>query len=257
MKILLTNDDSHDSPLFLLAIELLKNYGELRIVVPAEEQSWKGKSMTRYGKLAVDKILLDGTQAYSITGTPADCANIGIHNLWPDKPDILVSGINLGINTGLGFLLASGTVGASLEANIVGLPGIAISQQISIEDHKLWDKERRFTDETMHKVREVISDTLPKIWQHCVVDNPQPRATWSVNIPLDPVEGGAQICETRLGETYYGQCYTQTGQQFHHNLQPFPSDQSEDTDEVVVRGGNVSASVVDLRLLGQRPINPN
>ena len=49
MRILLTNDDSHDSPLFLLAIKVLEGLGDLTIVVPAQEHSWKGKSMTRFG----------------------------------------------------------------------------------------------------------------------------------------------------------------------------------------------------------------
>ena len=56
MRILLTNDDSHDSPLFLLAIRILRGLGDLTVVVPAQEQSWKGKSMTRFGELYVDRI---------------------------------------------------------------------------------------------------------------------------------------------------------------------------------------------------------
>ena len=62
-RILLTNDDSHDSPLFLLAIRSLAQFGELEIVVPATEQSWKGKSMTRYGALYAERIDLHGTPA--------------------------------------------------------------------------------------------------------------------------------------------------------------------------------------------------
>ena len=251
MKILLTNDDSHDSPLFLMAIELLGEYGELRIVVPAEEQSWKGKSMTRYGNLYMDEIRLHDRQAYSITGTPADCANIGIHNLWPDKPDVVVSGINLGINTGIGFLLASGTVGACLEANIAGLPGLAISQQISIEDHKQWDQERRFSDETLTHLRQVISTSLPHIWDHCITNQPQAGKTWSVNLPRKLQSSQPNIVRTRLGHTYYGQAFSQQGQQFHHDLQPFSSDPAIDTDEKVVRNGNISASLIDLQVLGQ------
>ena len=140
MHILLTNDDSHDSPLFLIAIELLKQYGELTIVVPAEEQR---RGLVARG-LYVDKIDLHGTPAYSVTGTPADCVNLALYNLMEAKPDIVVSGVNLGFNTGLGFLLASGTVGACLEANIAGLPGLALSQEISFEDHREWDASRSF-----------------------------------------------------------------------------------------------------------------
>ena len=81
MRILLTNDDSHDSPLFLMIIQMLQELGELTIVVPAQEQSWKGKSMTRFGELYVDRIDLHGTAAWSVSGTPADCVNLAIAKL--------------------------------------------------------------------------------------------------------------------------------------------------------------------------------
>ena len=68
MRILLTNDDSHDSPLFLLAIEILRDLGDLTVVVPATEQSWKGKSMTRFGELYVDRVEPHGASAWSVSG---------------------------------------------------------------------------------------------------------------------------------------------------------------------------------------------
>ena len=125
-KILLTNDDSHDSPLFHFAIDELQKLGDLTISVPATEQSWKGKAMTRFGNVYVEEISIHGTGAWSITGTPADCVNIAIYNLMETPPDVVVSGTNIGKNTGLSFMWSSGTVGACLEANIAGLPALAL-----------------------------------------------------------------------------------------------------------------------------------
>ena len=250
MHILLTNDDSHDSPLFLIAIELLKQYGELTIVVPAEEQSWQGKSMTRYGPLYVDKIDLHGTPAYSVTGTPADCVNLALYNLMETKPDIVVSGVNLGFNTGLGFLLASGTVGACLEANIAGLPGLALSQEISFEDHREWDASRSFGDAAVAEMRDILEQALPKIWQELVLDQGPHRTTWSVNLPRHLQK--AELVHTRLGQTYYGQAFAQRGDQYHHRLARFEIDQDADTDLVVVRQGLISAAHIDVSILGQQ-----
>ena len=147
-RILLTNDDSHDSPLFHFAIEALRKLGELHIAVPATEQSWKGKSMTRYGPLYAEKIAIHDYPAWSVTGTPADCVNLALYNLLDERPDIVVSGINIGKNVGLGFVFASGTVGACLEANIAGLPALALSQELTREDFQHWDQNRAFREAT-------------------------------------------------------------------------------------------------------------
>jgi len=249
MQILLTNDDSHDSPLFLIAIELLKAYGDLTIVVPAEEQSWQGKSMTRYGPLYVDKIDLHGTPAFSVTGTPADCVNLAIYNLMDAKPDIVVSGVNLGYNTGLGFLLASGTLGACFEANIAGLPGLALSQEISFEDHRAWDETRSFTAAAVDEMRDILAQSLPMIWQQLVLEQPAHRNTWSVNLPRHLRR--PEVVHTRLGRTYYQQAFARKGDQYHHQLARFAIDDDPDTDFVVVREGRISAALIDLSILGQ------
>ena len=248
MRILLTNDDSHDSPLFLLAIQVLKDLGELTIVVPGQEQSWKGKSMTRFGELYVDRIDLHGTPAWSVSGTPADCVNIGIYNLMDEPPDIVVSGINIGINTGLGFFMASGTLGACFEANIARIPAIALSQAMNFEDHRNWYTERRFSEEALERMTGSVSRVFPKIWQDYALQTDSP-ITWSFNLPDHT--GDLQIIRTRLGQTYYQQCYSQRGDQYYHDLQRFPIDESPDSDQAVVFGGHVSVTRIDLAEIGQ------
>ena len=248
MRILLTNDDSHDSPLFLLAIQVLKDLGELTIVVPGQEQSWKGKSMTRFGELYVDRIDLHGTPAWSVSGTPADCVNIGIYNLMDEPPDIVVSGINIGINTGLGFFMASGTLGACFEANIARIPAIALSQAMNFEDHRNWYTERRFSEEALERMTGSVSRVFPKIWQDYALKTDSP-ITWSFNLPDHT--GDLQIIRTRLGQTYYQQCYSQRGDQYYHDLQRFPIDESPDSDQAVVFGGHVSVTRIDLAEIGQ------
>ena len=250
MRILLTNDDSHDSPLFLLAIRILAGLGELTIVVPSREQSWKGKSMTRFSELYVDRIDLHGTPAWSVSGTPADCVNLAIYNLMEEKPDIVVSGINIGINTGLGFFLASGTLGACFEANIARIPAIALSQALSREDHRIWNSERTFSAEALQRMSYATETLLPKIWKDYVLSLKEP-ITWSFNIPDHYTN--LEIVRTRLGRTFYGSCFSRRGDQFYHDLQKFHIDPAPDTDQAVVFAGHVSATRIDLEEIGQHP----
>ena len=84
--ILITNDDSVDSPLLAILIEALKFKNDLLVVAPAEEQSWKGKSMTRRGLIGKKEILIGDTSCWAVNGTPADCAKIGLHNIAKKKP---------------------------------------------------------------------------------------------------------------------------------------------------------------------------
>jgi 5'-nucleotidase len=248
MRILLTNDDSHDSPLFLMAIELLDPLGEVTVVVPAREQSWKGKSMTRFGELYVDRIDLHGTMAWSVSGTPADCVNLAIYNLMDEPPDVVVSGINIGLNTGLGFFMASGTLGACFEANIAGVPGIALSQAMSYSDHKAWYSERAFPAESLDRMKTTTREVLPAVWADYVQALDRP-VTWNFNIP-DPC-ASPEIIRTRLGRTYYGQCFSARGDQYFHNLQKFEIDAAPDSDQAVVSSGKVSATLIDLSEIGQ------
>ena len=205
--------------------------------------------MTRYGPLYVDRIDLHGTPAFSVTGTPADCVNLAVYSLMEVKPDLVVSGVNLGLNTGLGFLLASGTLGACFEANIAGIPGLALSQEISFDDHEQWGAQRSFQDDTVAEMRDVLERSLPDIWQQLVVNQPRNATTWSVNLPRYLQSSG--VVQTRLGNTFYQRCFSRRGDQYHHQLARFQMDEEEDTDWAVLKTGRVSAAHIDLTVLGQ------
>lgn len=250
-RILLTNDDSHDSPLFHLAITTLKQFGEVEIVVPATEQSWKGKSMTRYGELYVDRIDLHGTPAWSVSGTPADCVNLAIYNLLTDKPQLIVSGINIGKNVGLGFTLASGTIGACLEANIAGLPALALSQEIAPEEFRYWDAERAFKADTLARITTLVTHMMPAIWRELVVGHDNAASTWNVNFPYAEARPTA-IVHSRLGMSYYQGCFKRRGNQYHHALANASLDTDAQTDDAVLQTGHVSATYIDIRTLGQQ-----
>jgi 5'-nucleotidase len=130
MEILLTNDDGPESPLLLFLLEKLSEFGRVVTVVPKHEQSWRGKAITRGKALALEEAMVGPFCAFTLDGTPADCVNLAVYHLFEKKPELVVSGINIGINTGCAFLWSSGTVGACLEGNLAGIPGIALSQML-------------------------------------------------------------------------------------------------------------------------------
>lgn len=123
LKILLSNDDGYDAPGIKVIFEILKDFAEIFVVAPEVNHSGAGCSITTNKPMMVQK---HKNGFLSLTGKPADCVYVGIHELAPWTPDIVISGVNLGANMGED-LLYSGTVGAALEARGLNYPSIAIS----------------------------------------------------------------------------------------------------------------------------------
>lgn len=246
--LLLTNDDGIDSPLFELLIKALLPYGELSIAVPAQEQSWQGKSMTRHGDVTVQSIEIAGQPAYAIGGTPADCINIALYNLLEKKPDLVISGINVGLNAGLSLVWASGTVGACLEGNIAGIPGIALSQQLSPAAYQHWDQHREFEPATFNRLQTAFEKVLPHIFAELVSADAD-NVTWNVNLPFELSE--TKLVNSYLGHSWYQQCFVEKGSAvFSHRMQPFELDSSDRADINVLKSGRVSVSRLDIKTFG-------
>lgn len=126
MKILLTNDDGIGAPgLFALYQEIVK-HGDVTVVAPDSEKSAVGHAITLSDPLRVTNFNKNGKFfGYAVNGTPADCVKLAYWAL-DIKPDIIISGINLGANTGVNILY-SGTVSAATEGIFLKIPSIAIS----------------------------------------------------------------------------------------------------------------------------------
>ena len=126
MRILLTNDDGTDAPGLPSFVRALREVGEVGVVVPDRERSWVSKAITRFEPVTVTEAEVEGVPVMACSGFPADCVQLGIHVLF-ERPDIVVSGINIGYNHGSAYLQSSGTAGAALEAGIAGVPALAFS----------------------------------------------------------------------------------------------------------------------------------
>ncbi|MHA6623683.1 5'/3'-nucleotidase SurE [Pseudonocardia sp. DLS-67] len=132
MRVLLTNDDGIEAAgIEALRAALAALPGiELLVVAPDGNRSATARSITTRRPLWVEEVdLPDGTIGYATDGTPVDCVRLtqlGIVEGF--RPDLVVSGINHGLNIG-DDVTYSGTVAAAFEALLLGLPGIAVSQQ--------------------------------------------------------------------------------------------------------------------------------
>ncbi|MCM8822106.1 MAG: 5'/3'-nucleotidase SurE [Candidatus Omnitrophica bacterium] len=124
---LVSNDDGIFADGLNILCEKLAGEFDVAIVAPDSERSNVGHAITLSMPLKIEKVKTPcGITGYSVSGMPADCIKIAVSSLLGRKPDIVVSGINLGSNLGIDVLY-SGTVSAATEAVIMGIPAFAIS----------------------------------------------------------------------------------------------------------------------------------
>lgn len=128
MKILLTNDDGIEAKGLHAIAAKLKDYGDLVVVAPDSQRSAISHGITTAIPLRVKKYYRDGQFfGYAFSGTPVDCVKFALFEMLKDeRPDVVVSGINHGRNTGINAMY-SGTVAAAAEGHILGIPSFAIS----------------------------------------------------------------------------------------------------------------------------------
>jgi 5'-nucleotidase len=123
VRILVTNDDGYRSEGLRILAAAFRQLGAVTIVAPIEEASAIGHALTLRHPLRLEAI---GAQTFAVDGTPTDCVNIAITQVFKGLPDLVVSGINKGWNLG-DDVTYSGTVAGALEGALLGVPAIAVS----------------------------------------------------------------------------------------------------------------------------------
>ncbi len=133
MLILLTNDDGVYAPGLAAMERELRRHAEVCLVAPHFEQSGVGHSITFLSPLVVHEVFDgDRRRGWSVEGSPADCVKLGVAEFCPRRPDLVVSGINGGLNAGINVLY-SGTVAAAIEGAFFGITSVAVS--LEYEEH--------------------------------------------------------------------------------------------------------------------------
>jgi 5'-nucleotidase len=126
--ILVSNDDGVQAAGIRALCEAMLPLGDVVVMAPDAERSAAGHAITLSDPLRVNEVDLGipGITAYSCSGTPADCVKLAVLAVLPRQPDLVVSGINLGSNTGINVIY-SGTISAATEGTILGVPSAAFS----------------------------------------------------------------------------------------------------------------------------------
>ena len=131
--ILVTNDDGIGAPGLLALVKALAPLGRVVVVAPERDNSAASHSLTMRRPLLVRE---EEADRYAVDGTPADCVIVGVGKLLPERPALLVSGINPGPNLG-DDISYSGTVSAAIEGTMIGIPSLAVSRAVDSGDYEL------------------------------------------------------------------------------------------------------------------------
>jgi 5'-nucleotidase len=123
MVILVSNDDGVYSPGIQVLAKTLQGLGTVYLVAPDRERSAASHALTLHRPLLVEEVR---PRMYSVNGTPSDCVNLAINGLLPERPSLVVSGINRGGNMGEDVTY-SGTVSAAMEGVLLRVPSFAVS----------------------------------------------------------------------------------------------------------------------------------
>jgi 5'-nucleotidase len=199
--ILITNDDGYKAPGIRKISELASEFGEVVIVAPVKGQSGMSHAVTlaepiRFKQKSDNSLC----QIYSCTGTPADCVKIAINQILHRRPDLIISGINHGSNSSVS-LFYSGTVAATIEGCMNGIPSIALS----VDDHS---PDADF-ELALKYSRRIIPEALEKGLPEYTCLN--------INFPKIPVEEckGIKVCRQTMGVWK---------EEFEHRLDPLGRD---------------------------------
>lgn len=188
MKILISNDDGIFAPGLWALVEAVREVGDVFVVAPDREQSAVGTSVTLHHPLRMKAVEapVRGIETYAVEGTPGDCVILGIKMLAKDSVDLVISGINEGMNLGNDVFI-SGTVGAALQGYFYEIPAIAISTALHNGQIR-FDAAARVGAMLARKVREKAL---------------HPRSLLNVNVPYLAPEEIQGIELTRPGRRSY------------------------------------------------------
>jgi 5'-nucleotidase len=252
-RIFLTNDDGWDAKGLEKLIEALNPLAQLIIVAPATEKSASAHSMTLTRPMRL--VSVDDDYYKMDDGTPTDCVFIGLNNLFDDdnKPDLVISGINIGSNMGEDITY-SGTVAGASEAVLQGVPGIAISQvfnDLNNANKNEWEYE--LAQKTIHDIaKKILEGEFP-------LGN---RKLLNINIPPCNVVECQGIKITKAGYREYGNDShmhrNPRGEEFYWiGLHPliWQSDENKNCDFEAIKENYVSITPIQLDMTSYNDID--
>src|SRR5438270_4233371 len=235
--ILVTNDDGVDSPGLSALARALRRVEEVCVIAPNRNWTAAGHTKTLDRPLRVTELKLPGTRlpAFSSDGSPSDCVALGFLGLAPERPRLVVSGINTGPNMG-SDITYSGTVSAAMEGVVSGVPAIAVS----LADYYEWEFS-------------YSASFASRLAQRVLREGLESDVLLNVNVPRGRRADIKGVKVTRLGRREYNDELIRRKDPFGRDYYWIggapPSDAGEPgTDVHAVEAGNVSVTPVELDL---------
>jgi 5'-nucleotidase len=227
-RILLTNDDGIDAPGMQVLEEIAAQLArEVWVVAPEHDQSGQSHAISLHHALRMSE---RGERRFGVTGTPGDCAAMGLCHLMKDTPPQLVlSGVNRGLNLGMETVF-SGTVGGAMTAMMLGVPALALSQAFSNRDNVPWDTARTLGVGTIRRL-------LAIGWSK--------NAVLNINFPPIPAAEAGQMTLARQGEGMVAGMHVETrtdprGMTYHWlNFRRGEIEQGPESDYSALRAGKI------------------
>lgn len=240
-NILLTNDDGVTSEGLWAAYDALAEFSDVTVVAPSTQQSAVGRSISIFEPIRANKIRINNKEAYSVGGKPTDSVIIGLYAL-KLKPDLVVSGINIGENLSFESVMTSGTIGAALEAANHDVPSVAFSLQVEDQGDKFDDPKYSCLD--FEDSKKAIAYICKKILKKGF---PIKSDVINVNIP-QKFTGEYEITHLarKLFETGVEKRLDPRGRPYFWINGPLYEDAPEGTDVHSISKGNISITPLTL-----------
>lgn len=258
MRFLVTNDDGIESTFLHELVHALRAAGhELYVVAPKSEQSWIGAAKSRNRPvLATPADRGFGCPTWIVDGTPSDGINIAIGHLLPRDCalDGVLSGINIGLNASLGFIIASGTIAGAWEGALHGFPAVAFSQDLTAEIYEGLKAANDVPDAKLRAILQVSARHAARLAPELVAATlPRSFIVHNVNFPL-PCHSGSEVRRTVPARVVVPGLFSPAGDDGTHRLifrlgddlsPPEPL-----TDRAALAAGHISHTVLDYKKLG-------
>jgi 5'-nucleotidase len=227
-RVLLTNDDGIDAPGMKVLEEIAAQIArEVWVVAPEHDQSGQSHAISLHHALRISE---RGERRYGVTGTPGDCAALGLcHILKEAPPQLVLSGVNRGLNLGMETVF-SGTVGGAMTAMMLGVPALALSQAFTRKEDVPWDTARSLGVETICRL-------LAIGWSRSAVLN--------VNFPPIPADQVGPMTLARQGEGLVAGMHVESridprGMEYHWlNFRRGEIQQGPESDYSTMRAGKI------------------
>ena len=237
MNILISNDDGVFAPGILAAKQAVEDLANVVVVAPDKNNSSVGRRLTLFKHLKINPCELeDGSPAYSVSGSPADCVIVGADYVMDEKPDLVITGINAGVNMSCD-ITSSGTVCAAFEAVSLGIPAIAASLFMDPKtSYKQDENGKWYLDYDFTLAKKVLHDLVLKIINDGFPDGVD---LFNLNVPSNYESEEVRI--THLAHKMLDKLVIDNTNKEKKEIFDYPLDENQNSDDLIM----ITSSLVE------------